>query len=108
VMTVRGLPALNRTGRKVAAVLCLLLIAAAIAGAQKPRRVAHAEASADKLTERREKLFAELVSLEQARRQAKAEGKRDPADDRRQELIVKLENVYRELASVAHGERAAL
>jgi hypothetical protein len=107
-LMVHGLPALERTGRKVAAVLCLLLIAAAVVGSRKPRHVTHAEASADKLTERREKLFAELVALEQARRQTRPEGKREPGDDRRQELIAKLENVYRELATVSHGGPAGL
>jgi hypothetical protein len=69
--------------------------------------VAHAEASAAQLTERREKLFAELVALEQRRREAKAAGKPDPASDsQRLELVVKLENVYRELAGVEHGPRA--
>jgi hypothetical protein len=103
-LTVRGLPALNRRGRNVAAFLCLLLVGAAVVGsARKPQKVAHAEASAEKLTERREKLFAELVAIEQARRQA--QGARD--DGRRQEVIAKLENVYRELAQVAHGGPAA-
>ena len=106
-VTVSGLPAISHTGRNVAGVLCLLLIAAAVAASPRSQKVAHAEASAAQLTERREKLFAELVALEQRRRQARTEGKPDPgADGHRQELVLKLENVYRELAGVEHGPRA--
>lgn len=113
-LTVRGLPAIAHTGRNIAGVLCLLLIAGALIASPRSRHVAHAEASAAQLTERREKLFAELVTLEQRRRQAKAQdkaqgkdAKKDPeSDERRNELIAKLENVYRELAGVEHGPRA--
>ena len=104
VMTVRGLPALAHTGRNVAGVLCLLLIAAAVAASPRPTKVARAVASAAQLTERREKLFGELVTLEQQRK-AKA-GRDSTLDERRQELVAKLENVYRELAGVEHGHRA--
>jgi hypothetical protein len=108
-LTVGGLPAVAHTGRNIAGVLCLLLVAAAVVASPRSRQVAHAEASAAQLAERREKLFAELVALEQRRRQARTEGKTDAAsDDRRQELIAKLENVYRELAGVEHGPRAQL
>jgi hypothetical protein len=106
VMTVRGLPALAHTGRNIAGVLCLLLIAAAAVGSPRPPKVARAVASAAQLTERREKLFGELVTLEQQRK-AKA-GRDSTLDERRQELVAKLENVYRELAGVEHGHRAQL
>jgi hypothetical protein len=107
-VTISGLPAIDRKGRNIAAVLCLLLIVAAVVAGQRPRQAAHAVAGAAQLAERREKLFAELVALEQRRRQAKRQGKGDTADDGlRQELIGKLEGVYRELAGVEHGPRAA-
>jgi hypothetical protein len=107
-LTVKGLPALDHRGRNIAGVLCLLLIVAAVIGSPRPPKVTRAVASAAQLAERREKLFSELVSLEQQRRQARSDGKRDEAvEERRQELVIKLENVYRELAGVEHGTRAA-
>ena len=74
-------------------------------GSSRSQKVAQAQASAAQLTDRREKLFAELVTLEQRRRQGQAGDKKDE-DARRQELVAKLENVYRELAGVEHGPRA--
>jgi hypothetical protein len=107
-VTISGLPAIDHKGRNIAGILCLLMIAGAVAASPRSKHVAQAEASAAQLTERREKLFAELVALEQRRRHARLEGKSDPASDgRRQELVGKLENVYRELAGVEHGPRAA-
>jgi hypothetical protein len=108
-LTVKGLPALDRKGRNIAAALCLLLIVGAVIASPRSPRVTRAVASATQLAERREKLFGELVSLEQQRRQARADGKRDAGvEERRQELVSKLENVYRELAGVEHGPRAPL
>jgi hypothetical protein len=99
--TVRGLPALDRTGRHVAGALCLLLVIAAVVGSVGRRTAAQTTTSTDKLAERREKLFAELVALERRR---KAEAKKDAAlEAERQALVGKLEAVYRELAQVAHG-----
>jgi hypothetical protein len=101
-VTVSGLPALNRRGRNIAAVLCLLLVGAAVAGSTRSKKVAHAQNTAAQLTDRREKLFAELVALEKARKTRQDAG----ADQRRQELVAKLENVYRELAGVESGQQA--
>jgi hypothetical protein len=107
-LTVKGLPALDHKGRNIAGALCLLLIVAAVIASPRPTKVAHAVANAAQLTERREKLFGELVALEQQRRQGRPEGKRDAGlEERRQELVSKLEHVYRELAAVEHGPRAA-
>jgi hypothetical protein len=101
-LTVTGLPALDRRNRKVAGVLCLLLIAAAVVGARRPAEVARAAATAQKLTERREKLFADLVAVERERKET---GQSNGAlETRRQDLVSKLEGVYRELARVEHGE----
>lgn len=100
-LTVRGLPALDRTGRNITGVLCLVLVLAAVVGFQRPRETAHAQNSAAQLSDRREKLFAELVALEHRRR---AGGKGDAAlEEQRQALVTRLETVYRELAQVAHG-----
>jgi hypothetical protein len=105
-LTVKGLPALDRKGRNIAGVLCLLLIVAAVIASPRPQQAVRAAASAGQLAERREKLFGELVTLEQQRR--RSDGKRDGAlEERRQELVAKLENVYRELAGLEHGPRAA-
>jgi hypothetical protein len=105
-LTVKGLPALDRKGRNIAGVLCLLLIVAAVIASPRPQQAVRAAASAGQLAERREKLFGELVALEQQRR--RSDGKRDGAlEERRQELVAKLENVYRELAGLEHGPRAA-
>jgi hypothetical protein len=101
-VTVNGLPALNRSGRNIAAVICLLLIGGAIAFSPRSRKVVHAQNTAAQLTERRERLFAELVALEQVRK-AKRDGS---VDLRRQELVTKLETVYRELANTERGQQA--
>jgi hypothetical protein len=108
-LTIKGLPALDRKGRNFAGVLCLLLIVGAVIFSPRSSKVTRAVASAAQLTERREKLFSELVALEQQRRQAKSDGKRDSSvEERRLELVAKLENVYRELAGVEHGHRTPL
>jgi hypothetical protein len=106
-LTVSGLPALDHTGRNVAAVLCLLMVVAAVIGSRRPAAPGKAQAEAEKLGERREKLFAELVALEQARREAGPAGKNGTFAERRQELVTKLENVYRDLAKREQGESAA-
>jgi hypothetical protein len=116
-----GIPILNRTGRTVVAILCAGLILAAVMMGRAPRaEAAERGASAEQLSERREKLFAELVTLEQERRNkgaarevAAAAGGGGGAragggklEERRQELVGKLEGVYRELARFEHGESA--
>jgi hypothetical protein len=105
-LTVTGLPALDRRARTVVGFLCLGLMAAAILGSRRPKEVARAAASAEKLTERREQLFADLVAVERER-------KREPGksngtlETRRKDLVGKLEGIYRELSRLEHGESPA-
>ena len=102
-LTITGLPALDRTGRNVTAVLCLLLVVAAVLGARRPAAPGRSQAEAEKLAERREKLFAELVALERSRREAPT-ARTGTLAERRQELVTGLETVYRDLARREHGE----
>jgi hypothetical protein len=90
--TARGLPAPDNTGRVVAGSLALALIAAAFLFGRQGGRSARAEASTerDRLVQRREKLFSDLVGIE-ARDVAERSG--------RGELVQKLESVYREIAA---------
>ncbi len=96
--TVKGLPSTDHTGRTISLVLALGLIGAAIAFARRPkdetRRAAVNER--DRLTARREALFAELVAVE---RQARS-GAVGATPERRRELVGKLEGVYQQLAAL--------
>ena len=89
--TLRGLPAADTTGRNIAGVLALGLLAAAVVFGRRPRRGAKAAGPSERerLVQRREKLFAELVG---------AESRGDRAA--RSELVQKLETVYRDLAGL--------
>lgn len=120
--TLRGLPAADTTGRNVAGVLALALV---VAGAILSRRTGAARGGSrntekDKLIERREKLFGELVALETKRRRVDGAAAADaggpgaaapklgepgePGSERdraeRAELVRRLENVYRDLAAL--------
>lgn len=99
----RGLAQRDRSGQTVTAVLFLGLVLAGAVAARRPRDATKGKVSdVEKLVERREKLFAELVDVERARRDA---GAPDPRlDERRRELVAKLEGLYRELARLEHGE----
>jgi hypothetical protein len=103
-LTVSGLPALDHTARNLAAGLCLLMIAGAVVLGRKPGGPARPAADVDKLADRREKLFAELVNLERTRREGGASA---PLTERRQELVTKLEGVYRELGRREQSSPAA-
>jgi hypothetical protein len=103
-LTISGLPALDHTGRNFTAVLCLLLIVAAVVGARRPAAPGRSQAEAEKLAERREKLFAELVTLERGRREAAGTARTGTMAERRQELVTGLETVYRDLARREQGE----
>jgi hypothetical protein len=96
--TVTGLPSLDHSGRNIALVLAVGLLLAGIFFSLKPRGDAHAAVAAerDKLTARRETLFAELVAVE---RQARA-GALGATPERRRELVAKLEGVYQQLAAL--------
>ncbi|HVZ73008.1 MAG TPA: hypothetical protein VHJ20_11580 [Polyangia bacterium] len=96
--TVTGLPSQDHSGRVVAAVLTLLLIAGAIVfgrrAAGDARKVAADERT--RLEARRESLFAELVTVERAAKSGAASA----TPERRRELVAKLEGVYRQLATL--------
>jgi hypothetical protein len=96
-LTVTGVPTRDRSGATIAAVLCLLLVAAAIVLARKPEGARAQAASKEALVQRREKLFAELIPLERQRRAASASPD-GGLERRRRELRASLETVYRELA----------
>ncbi|MES1164474.1 MAG: hypothetical protein ABUR63_01850 [Verrucomicrobiota bacterium] len=97
--TVRGLPAPNTTGRTVAGALALALVGAAFffGRRDKTERQSAGTSERDKLVQRRERLFADLVGLET----------RDTGDrTARGDLVQKLETVYREIAAL--DERRAV
>jgi hypothetical protein len=95
--TVTGLPSTDHTGRNISAALTLLLIGAAFFFGRRPvgeaRRAADNER--DRLTAKRENLFAELVAVER-----QARGGSTTAPERRRDLVAKLEGVYQQLASL--------
>lgn len=95
-LSVVGLPSLDHTGRAVAAALTLGLLALALIFGRRPldsaRRAAAGER--ERLTARRETLFAELVAVEKQARDGKAN------TERRTELVSKLEGVYQQLAAL--------
>jgi hypothetical protein len=95
--TITGLPSTDHTGRTIAAILTLALLGAAVFFGRRPadeaRRAAASER--DKLTARRENLFAELVAVER-----QARGGSTTASDRRRDLVTKLEGVYQQLAAL--------
>jgi hypothetical protein len=96
-LTVTNIPARARTGRVVASVLCVLLIAGALAGVLLRRgpKAAAAGAGRDELIARRESLFGELVELDRDR---KASGESARSAERRKQLVGDLEGIYRQLA----------
>jgi hypothetical protein len=96
--SIKGLPSTDHTGRNVALALALALLGAAIVFARRPEDAARRAASSerDRLTARREALFAELVAVE---RQARA-GAVGATPERRRELVGKLEGVYQQLAAL--------
>lgn len=96
--TVTGLPTIDHTGRTVAAALAIALMLAAIAFGRKPKDAARraAVSERDRLTARRESLFAELVAVE---RQARS-GAAGTTAERRRDLVGKLETVYQQIAAL--------
>ncbi len=97
--TVRGLPAPDKTGRIVAGFLALALIGVAIVFARQggAGEKKGTTGDRDKLVQRREKLFSELVAIET----------RDVGDKAaRGDLVQRLESLYREIAAL--DERRAV
>ncbi len=117
---VTGLPVADETGKVIAATLAVGLALAAILLSRRPAtpagvaRQGERERLRERLMERREKLFAELVTVESRRTSTVAavpattggagaaglEPAGPAAPTLRAELVRKLENVYRELATL--------
>jgi hypothetical protein len=99
--SVTGLPAADNTGKIVAAILSVGLLLAAVLlsrNPDSPGKSARVE-ERSRLVERREKLFADLVGVEA--RRAQATGVAAPrSSPERDDLVRKLENVYRDLATL--------
>jgi hypothetical protein len=97
-LSITGLPSTDATGRVVSAVLAIALILTAILFARRP--IDEAKVAADRererLTARREALFAELVAVEQDVRA----GKGGDGKNRRSGLVNELEGVYQQLAGL--------
>jgi hypothetical protein len=95
--TVRGLPAPDTTGRNLAGALALALVVGAVVFGRRPgaKGKGAGPSERERLVQRREKLFAELVTLE-------SRGGAGAGTDKgaRTELVQKLEAVYRELAAL--------
>ena len=96
--TMTGLPSTDSTGRYVAGGLALALVAAAFVFGRRPRTPGQAsgEQTRDRLIERREATFGELLALE---RSARAAGAPAAAETRKQ-LVGRLEQIYRDLAAL--------
>jgi hypothetical protein len=97
--TVRGLPAPSTTGRSIAATLALALVAAAFLFGRRGGTPGRPDAASerDRLVNRREKLFSDLVAMETQKL-----GDSGDRGDRslRGDLVKKLESIYREIAAV--------
>ena len=109
--TLDGLPATDSTGRNVAGVLTLLLIGGAVAFGRRPNTGGKGKGKGtsgevvderEGLVDRREKTFADLVTLEQT---ARENGSAAPAD-RRKQLVGRLEQIYRDLAALDEHQPA--
>ena len=105
--TLDGLPATDSSGRNVAGVLTLLLIGGAVAFGRRPTTSGKGKGKGaaderDGLIDRREKTFADLVTLEQT---ARENGSAAPAD-RRKQLVGRLEQIYRDLAALDEHQPA--
>jgi hypothetical protein len=98
--TISGIPSTDTSGPLVAGGLALALIAAAVVFGRRPRASGKSGAdpadARDKLIERRESTFAELVDLEKTSRES---GGAAPPDRRRQ-IVSRLEQIYRDLAAL--------
>jgi hypothetical protein len=97
--TLNGLPSTDSTGRNVAGILALMLIAGAFAFGRRPGSGGRDGDVADErnqLVDKRESTFAELLALERA---ARDQGAPPPAD-RRKQLVGRLEQIYRDLAAL--------
>jgi hypothetical protein len=105
--TLNGLPSTDSTGRTVAGVLTLMLIAGAFAFGRRPKTGAggvDVAGERERLVDKRESTFAELIALERAARDKGAAA--PPPGDRRKQLVAKLEQIYRDLATLDERQPA--
>jgi hypothetical protein len=106
--TMNGLPATDSTGRIAAGVLALLLIVCAVVFGRRGEDGGAGStgddgvSERDRLVDRREETFTELVALERKAREAGGAS----AADRRKQLVTRLEQIYRDLAALDE-QRAA-
>ncbi len=103
--TLNGLPSTDSTGRNVAGILTLMLIAGAFAFGRRPKGGGggvDVASERERLVDRRESTFAELIALE---RGARDKGATAPAD-RRKQLVGKLEQIYRDIAALDERQPA--
>ncbi len=102
--SVSGLRARDRSGHKIAGTLASLVLLAGVLLARRPKNAIAARKSRAELTDRREKLFGELVALERRRTQAAAAGnpaeRKAALEDERRALLAKIETVYRDLGAL--------
>jgi hypothetical protein len=101
--TLNGLPSTDSTGRDVAGVLTLTLIAGAFVFGRRPKggaRGVDVAAERERLVDKRESTFADLLALERAARDKGATATAAPPADRRRQLVAKLEQIYRDLAAL--------
>jgi hypothetical protein len=103
--TLNGLPSTDSTGRNVAGVLTLMLIAGAFVFGRRPKsgaRGVDVVGERERLVDKRESTFADLLALERAAREKGA-----PAPpERRKQLVTKLEQIYRDLAALDERQPA--
>jgi hypothetical protein len=105
--TLNGLPSTDSTGRSVAGVLTLMMIAGAFVFGRRPKGGARGGDVADerdRLVEKRESTFAELLAVERAARDKGATA--TPPSDRRKQLVTRLEQIYRDLAALDERQPA--
>jgi hypothetical protein len=97
--TLNGLPSTDSTGRNVAGILTLMLIAGAFAFGRRPKGGpggVDVAGERERLVDRRESTFADLIALERA---ARDKGATAPPD-RRKQLVGRLEQIYRDIAAL--------
>ena len=91
----------------MAGILTLMLIAGAFVFGRRPKGGAKGvdvAAERDRLVDKRESTFAELIALERAARDKGASA--PPPADRRKQLVAKLEQIYRDIAALDERQPA--
>jgi hypothetical protein len=105
--TLNGLPSTDSTGRDVAGGLTLMLIAGAFVFGRRPKggaRGGDVAEERERLVDRRESTFAELLALERAARDKGTTP--TPPVERRRQLVTRLEQIYRDLAALDERQPA--